>query len=255
MKALNFMTTRFFKFVATISFVTGLAMLPAQAQSLTGNVGSAGVTKAEQSVEARLGLDDEGNAASRIHYDNAFTDWYQLRLIGSFSKPDSEDWDLTGLTVENWFQWSEEQADNSGFNGGLRFAYGFAKDDGPDEAEVRLTLTDKFAGDWEWRSNLIAEIETGDGSDGGVDLELRGQISRAINVSALGSDDWRLGVEVFSELGNSRNIPGFDDQAHQVGPVVKIGWDNGVFVQSAVRVGITGGADDSMAKVFIGREF
>lgn len=249
------MTKHFVQFLAMSCLVTVFAMLPAGAQSLTGNVGSAGVTKGEQSVEGRLGLDDEGNAASRFHYDNALTDWYMFRLIGSFSKPDGEDWDLAGLTAENWFQWREERADNSGFNGGLRFAYTFAQDDGPDEAEVRLTLTDKFAGDWEWRSNLIAEMEAGDGSQGGVELEVRGQISRAVDLSALGSDDWRLGLEVFSELGNSRDLPGFDDQAHQVGPMVKISWDNGLFLQSAVRAGVTGGADDGMVKLFIGREF
>ncbi|MEQ8557413.1 MAG: hypothetical protein RIB03_03770 [Henriciella sp.] len=243
------------RFTVAAGFAASIAALPSLAQSLTGNVGSAGVSKGEQSVEGRLGFDEDGNAASRIHYDNAFTDWYQLRLIGAFSKADGEDWDVSGLTLENWVQWSEEASDNSRFNGGLRFAYTFAQDDGPDEVGLRLTVTDKFAGDWEWRSNVKADTEAGDGSEGGVDLEVRGQISRALEVSALGTHDWRLGVEVFSELGNSRDIPGFNEQAHQIGPVVKVGWDNGVFIQSAVRVGITDGADDSMAKLFVGREF
>lgn len=227
----------------------------ATAQSLTGNVGSAGISDGERALEARIGVDEEGNAGARIHYDYSFTGWYQLRLIGSFSQPDGGDWDYSAFTVENWFQWSEEASDNSGFNGGLRFAYGFADDGGPDEAEVRLTATDKFAGPWEWRANLIGEIEAGDGSEGGVELELRSQVSRAVEMTALGTDDWRFGVELFSELGNTRDIPGFDDQAHQVGPVVKIGWANGVYLQSAIRAGITDGADDSMAKLFIGREF
>ena len=231
------------------------ASLAVEAQSLTGNVGSAGISDGERGVEARLGLDGDGNASSRIHYDHSFTDWYQLRLIGSFSRPDGGDWDTSSFTVENWLQWSEENSDKSGFNGGIRFAYGFADDGGPDEAEVRLTITDKFADAWEWRANVIAEMEAGDGSEGGVSLETRGQLSRALNIVALGSDDWRLGAEIFSEYGNSRDIPGFDDQAHQIGPVVKIGWENGVYLQSAVRVGVTDGADDTMAKLFIGREF
>ena len=157
--------------------------------------------------------------------------------------------------MENWLQWSEEASDNSGFNGGLRFAYAFADDGGPDEAEVRFTLTDKFADGWEWRTNLIAEMEAGDGSEGGVSLEARWQLTRALGVQALGSDNWRFGVDVFSEIGNTRDIPGLDDQAHQVGPVLKVGWGNGVFIQTSLRVGVTDGADDSMAKFFIGREF
>ena len=248
---------RFSSFFATSSLaLTVFAFaLDASAQSLTGNVGSAGVTDGERALEARLGVDGDGNAGSRAHFDYAFTDWYQLRLITSFSQPDDEDWDFSSFTVENWLQWSEEANDNSGFNGGLRFAYGLADDGGPDEAEVRFTLTDKFADVWEWRTNVIAEMEAGSGSQGGVDLETRFQVSRAFPLEALGTDDWRLGVEAFSEFGNSRDIPGFEDQAHQIGPVMKAGWENGVYLQTAVRVGVTDGADDTMAKLFIGREF
>ena len=249
------MTSVFARLVILTLITFGLAATPTYAQSLTGNVGSAGVTDGEQAFEARIGFNDDGDAAGRVHYDYSFNDWYQLRIIGSFSQPDGEDWDYTGITFENWFQWREEADDNSIFNGGLRFAYGFADDGGPDEAEVRFTITDKFADGWEWRTNVIAEIEAGDGSEGGVSLEARGQLSRALDVIALGSEKWRLGMEVFSEFGNSRDIPDFDDQAHQIGPVVKVSWNNGVYLQSAVRFGLTDGSDDTMAKLFLGREF
>lgn len=227
----------------------------AWSQSLTGNVGSAGISAGERSVEWRAGMDDGGNLASRVHFDQAINGWYQFRVIGSFERPDGEAWDYTGLTVENWFQWSEERNDNSGFNGGFRLSYGLADDTGPDEIEARLTLTDKFAGDWEWRANIIAEAEAGESSEGGLALETRAQLSRAMRINALGSDDWRIGLEAFSEYGNTREIPGLKDQAHQIGPVLKVEWDNGVYLQTAARVGISRGADDGMIKLFIGREF
>jgi hypothetical protein len=126
---------------------------------------------------------------------------------------------------------------------------------GPDEAQVRLTLTDKFAEGWEWRANLIGEIETGEGSEGGVNFESRVQLTRAMDFAALNSEDWRVGAELFSEFGNSRDTPGFDQQAHQIGPVLKVSWDNGVYLQSGVRFGMTDGSDDSMFKLFVGREF
>lgn len=187
---------------------------------MTGNVGSAGVTDGEQAVEVRIGFDDEDNIAARIHYDYFFIDWYQLRVIDSFSQPDDGDWDYRGLTIENWLQWCEEASDNSGFNRGLRFAYGFA-DKGPDEFETRLTITDKFANGWEWRANVIAEIKAGDKSEGGVALQSRFQVSSAVNVFALNTQDWRLGIEAFSEYGDSRDFLSLNDQAHQVGPVLK----------------------------------
>ncbi|QYJ01381.1 hypothetical protein KUV46_03055 [Thalassovita mediterranea] len=227
----------------------------ANAQSLTGNVGSAGISDGEQSVETRFGVNDAGDAAARIHYDYAATGWYQLRLISSFSRPEDEDWDFSAFTVENWFQWSEEARSGEGFNGGLRLAYGFADGGGPDEAEVRLTITDKFAGAWEWRANAIGEVETGSGSQGGVEIETRAQLTRAIDTDMLGSSGARFGVEIFSEWGNSRDIGGLDEQAHQIGPVLKLDWSNGVFLQSAIRAGLTEASDDAMFKVFIGREF
>ncbi|MEM7492903.1 MAG: hypothetical protein AAF296_05935 [Pseudomonadota bacterium] len=245
-----------FMSVAGVAAATMLCFSPTYAQSLTGNVGSAGVTNGERGVEARIGFDDDGNLGSRVHYDQSFTGWYQLRLIGSFSQPDGGNFDFRSFTIENWLQWSEEASDNSGFNGGLRFAYGIASDsDDTDEAEVRFTLTDKFGDGWEWRTNVIAEMEAGKGSQGGVDLETRFQISRAVDVTALQTDSWRLGVELFSEYGSSRDFDGLDDQAHQIGPVLKASWDNGVYIQTAVRAGLTDGSDDAMMKFFIGREF
>ena len=233
-----------------------LALSPeAKAQSLTGNVGSAGISDGEQSVETRFGINDAGDAAARIHYDYAATGWYQLLLISSFSRPDDEDWDFSAFTVENWLQWSEEARSGEGFNGGFRLAYGFADGGGPDEAEVRLTITDKFAGAWEWRANAIGEVQTGSGSQGGVEIETRAQLTRAINTDMLGSPGARFGVEIFSEWGNSRDIGGLDEQAHQIGPVLKLDWSNGVFLQSAIRAGLTEASDDAMFKVFIGREF
>ncbi len=227
----------------------------ANAQSLTGNVGSANITAGERSAEARFGMDDEGGAQSRAHYEQSLTGWYKLRLIASFRKPDGGDWDYSGLTAENWLQWASESKTGQGFNGGLRVSYTVSDGDRPDAAALRLTLTDKFADVWEWRANAIAEVEAGDGSEGGVELESRLQLTRRIPVALLGTDDWRLGGELFSEYGNTRDLPQISDQAHQIGPVVKVEWGNGISLQTAVRFGVTDGSDDAMAKIFIAKEF
>ncbi|MBI1291976.1 hypothetical protein GC173_12160 [bacterium] len=242
--------------VRSIAFVVAgsLWLFPhtAAAQSLTGNVGSAAVNRGERSIEARFGANDQGNAAARIHFDYAFTDWYQLRTIASFSRPEGGDWDVSGLTFENWLQWSEEARDGEGFNGGVRLAYTFRDGGGPDEAAVRFTITDRFAEQWEWRANLIGEIETGDGSEGGVALASRLQVTRA--VALWPPLETRLGVELFSEYGDTRDIADPEDQAHQIGPVLKAEWGEGFYLQTAVRVGLTDATDDAMFKLFFGRE-
>ncbi len=227
----------------------------AHAQSLTGNVGSANISAGERSVEARIGIDEDSVAQSRVHYEQSLAGWYKLRLIAGFRKPDGGDWDYSSITAENWVQWASESKTGEGFNGGLRVSYTVSDGDRPDGAALRLTLTDKFADVWEWRANAIAAAETGDGSEGGVELESRLQLMRRIPVAMLGTDDWRLGGELFSEYGNTRDLPDFSDQAHQIGPVVKVEWGNGISLQTAVRFGVTDGSDDTMAKVFIAKEF
>lgn len=233
------------------SFCPGFAW----SQSLTGNVGSAGISDGSRSIEFRTGFDDDGNLAGRIHYDQALTGWYQFRVIGAFRKPDGGDLDFSGVTLENWLQWAEEGRDGTGFNGGLRLSYTRSEAGAPDEAAIRLTLTDKFAGNWEWRANAIGETEIGGGRDDGFDLETRLQLTRALPVALGGTRDWRLGGEIFSEYGNIDAIPGLNRQAHQAGPVIKAEWDNGIYLQAALRAGLTDGADDFMGKIFIGREF
>ena len=242
---------------ALIGSAFGAVLLssPAGAQSLTGNVGSAAINQGERAVESRIGFDSDGNAAFRFQVEYAFTDWYQLRVIGAFSRPDDGDWNYSATTLENWFQWREEAEDASGFNGGVRLGYTFSDDDGPDEVALRLTVTDNFADGWEWRANPIGEIETGNGGADGVFLQTRAQLSRSLGLSAFGSSEQRLGVELFSEYGNSEDIPAFDEQAHQLGPVLKAEWDNGVYIQTGARFGLTDASDDSSFRLSLGREF
>ena len=236
-------------------FLYACASGAAAAQSLTGNVGSAGVSAGGRAAEVRAGVDDAGNVAARVHYEQAFSDWYQLRAIADFRQPEDGSWDYSGLTVENCFQWAQESRDGAGFNGGLRLAYTVADGGGADEVSARLTLTDRFAEGWEWRANLIAAAGTSDDADSGVDLESRLQLTRAVPGAAFAGGTWRLGAELFSEYGNARDIPGLDQQAHQFGPVIKAEWGNGVYIQAGARAGLTGGADDAMMKFLLGREF
>lgn len=234
--------------------VTSLAGA-ANAQSLTGNVGSANIAAGERAAELRLGVGEAGIAQSRAHYEHSLSEWYQFRAIAAFRKPEAEGWDYSGLTLENWLQWSTEGREGKGLNGGLRLAYTFADGGRSDEAAVRLTVTDRLPDGWEWRANLIAGFETSGDPAAGADLESRFQVTRAASRTLMGSEKWRFGAELFSEYGNTLDLQGIDRQAHQFGPVAKVEWGNGVSVQTAVRFGLTEGSDDMMFKLFIGQDF
>jgi hypothetical protein len=60
---------------------------------------------------------------------------------------------------------------------------------------------------------------------------------------------------LFIEFSNTGDYATFDQQAHQIGPVLKAAWEGGMYLQSAIRFDLTEGADDAMVKLFLGREF
>ena len=61
--------------------------------------------------------------------------------------------------------------------------------------------------------------------------------------------------ERFIDCSNTRDFATFDQQAHQIDPVLKAAWENGVYRQSAIRFDLTEGSDIAMVKLFLGREF
>lgn len=240
--------------LATISACLAVAT-PALAQSLTGNVSSPNISAGDRGVESRTGMDNEGNLAGRVHYDQAFSGWYKLRFIGAYSRKDGSSVDFSGVTLENWLQWTEESSDGSGISTGATFSYTLPDGAGPDKSAFGLLLADRFAQKWEWRANASADTEVGGGRKEGVNLGSSFQLTRKLNITQAGSSNWRLGAEMFSKYGTTDDILDLDDQAHQIGPVIDGKWDNGFYLQAALRAGLTEGSDDFMGKVFIGRKF
>jgi hypothetical protein len=90
------MTTMLKAFLGAGALICAMGAAPAFAQSLTGNVGSADVEKAEQGLEVRIGADSDNNKSSRAHVQYGFTDRYLLRVITSFRMPDGGDWEYSG---------------------------------------------------------------------------------------------------------------------------------------------------------------
>lgn len=240
--------------LTTISACLAIAT-PVWAQSLTGNVSSPKISAGDRGVESRTGIDDEGNMAGRVHYDQAFSGWYKMRLIGAYQRKDGASLDFSGVTFENWLQWTEESSDGSGMNTGATLSYTLSDGAKADKTAFGLLLSDRFAQSWEWRANGSADSEVGGGRKEGVNLGTSFQLTRKLDIVQAGSSNWRLGGEIFSKYGTTDDILDLDDQAHQIGPVIDGKWDNGFYLQAAVRAGLTTGSDDFMGKVFIGRKF
>lgn len=227
----------------------------ATAQSLTGSVSSANITRGEGKIEARYGVNDEGSAASRLHAQYAFTDWCRLRVIVAATDRVGEGWRHGSTALESHFQWAEEAVDQSGFNGGLRVGYTSRPDGRDDTVGAVLIVTDRFAGPWEWRANFNVTTPVNGNVSDDAKLEVRASLTRALAFDMPGVRSWRAGVELFSELGTPNDFMSDRASAHQAGGVISIGLGNGVSISSRARLGLSRNADDAMLQIAIGRSF
>ena len=256
------MLTMMFRLLTAVSLFILFAAQAALAGSPIGNVGTAVANKDEFSYELRMAYQfdeenprEDGRFRIRQHIDYGFTDWYAVRIVTEQDRRDGDAYDFTGLTVENRFQLFERR--KHGWDGSVRLIYIFGASPGePDEIDTRLIANVPIGEKWAFRHNTILEREVGDNAADGVLLELRTQLMRKLPFDASGPlDRVSLGAEMFSDFGELQNAGGFDDQNHQIGPVMKAYWDNGAYLQFGYRAGLSDDAPDHILKLFVGRRF
>ncbi len=232
------------------------------AASPTSNVSTASVDKGELSIEQRMGYttDTPGEAdhqrfRMRQHIDYGWTDWYATRLVVSEDKRDGDNLEFGSISLENRFQIFEKK--QHGWDGGFRLSYSHSDGDKtPHDVELRLVAGVPFADGWEARGVVSIEHEVGEDAEPGALLELRSQVTKAIPQTSIDYiKELRLGVEMFNDFGKLRELNGYDSGEHQFGPVMKMKFSDGNYIQAGYRAGISEASADHLVKVFIGREF
>lgn len=247
------------RFFFSAAFLLGAT--PALASSPVSFVGTAKVNEGAQSLEARAGFTTDHSGSSvherlklREHYDYGFNDWYALRVVLEQDKRRSEDIEHEDVTIENRFQIFEKR--EHGWDGGIRLIYVHADGDKtPHEIDVRLMAMVPFEEKWEYRHNMVWEHDVGPDSENGLMLELRHQLTRAIDAPPSYFKGLRAGIEMFNDFGRLRELSGYDDQGHQFGPVMKGRFENGYYFQAGYRAGLSEDAPDHLFKLAVGRKF
>lgn len=236
--------------------------ITAHAASPISNVGTAKVNEGELSIEQRMGytIDTPNNSAHkrfrmRQHLDYGWNDWYATRFVVEQNKLHADNVEHASISLENRFQIFEKKTD--GWDGGFRLIYGHSDGDKtPHEIDVRLMAQVPFGtnDDWEFRHNTVLEHDIGENSRNGVTVEFRNQITKALDAPDY-MKSLRMGVEMFNDFGRLRDSAGFNSQDHQIGPVIKGSFDNGLYFQTAYRAGISDDGADHLLKLFIGKKF
>ena len=235
-----------------------LFALPAMAASPTSFVSGPGVTAGETSVEVRGGysLDDERAGLDnrwqfREHVDHGFNDLYALRIIAAQNDRRGEDFEHSSISVENRFQIFNEAQD--GFDGGFRISYGHNKGSTADNVGLNLIGQKKLMNSWTTRHNITLSHEVGSDADDGLSLGLRHQTMKTIAFEPLSAAS--IGIEMFNDFGNLSNQSGYSDQDHQIGPVFKGKFDNGISFETGYRLGVSRAARDHLFKLGVAKSF
>ncbi|MGF1483637.1 MAG: transporter [Opitutales bacterium] len=225
-----------------------MAAVAVQGQS-TSSVYSPDVVKGRHAVEYRAAFDAETDDFShRIHYQYGFTESLRGRIIFEQDKPEGEDFDFQFVRLEVLWQFLEDE--EAGFDSALRFEGELG--DGDDSASrFRIGWTNKIDLDdnWQLRGILKTGHEFGENSDDGFIIDLRAQVSRKV------TDALRVGVEYFGDLNTTDDIGSFEEQEHQLGPLVKFNLGSGWKGQAGPLFGLSDAASDAELRLFLIKEF
>jgi len=118
-----------------------------------------------------------------------------------------------------------------------------AESDRPDRFRLAWTGKTDVGGLWQLRANVLAGREFGDAAGGGVLLETRLQATRRLPAAGA-----RLGLDLYSGLNRTTDFGGFDEQAHQLGPIFK-GRLGPLKLEASWLFGISAAAPDHNARL------
>lgn len=233
-----------------------LATLPLLAWSAsvsalnTTSVFSPDVRAGSQLAEYRLSAVPQsgGDAiAHRLHFQRAWSEDWRWRLIGLLSDSGADDLEYRYMRLELQNQFLSD--DVGAWDAAVRYEFQIAdNDDRPSQVRVAFTAKRDLNAHWQIRGNFLTGREFGAESGDGFLLETRAQVTRALG-------DYRLGIESFNDFNDTQDTGNFDEQQHQLGPVLKgkIG-KRGKFLFSTL-FGVSGAADDTDIRLHLIRSF
>ena len=215
------------------------------------------VEKGEAYVEWKGGylIDDEddvdGSWVQEGNLGYGVTDFWNIELGGAVEHVDGDDddTDFTGVTIDNRFELTQpgEYWLDFGFSG----AYGIApQDDAADSIEGKLLFAKEVGGFSNLANVIVGREVGGEAEDNDLTYGIALASSYAIN------DNLAAGLEWYSDFGDfDDESEDFDDQSHQLGPVVYGNFAESVGYEAGVLFGVSEGAPDATLKAVLNYAF
>ncbi|HPE29620.1 MAG TPA: hypothetical protein PLV61_00415 [Parvularculaceae bacterium] len=224
-------------------------LAPACAQNTAG-IANPDVKAGARSFEYRAAYEtrDDGRPgafAHRLHYQQSFDESWQGRVVLLQSERGGEALEFRSISLEVMRQFVESET-----SGGWESAFRVdglipLADSQPGRIRAAWLNSYEFDDDWKLRAALYFGREIGDLARSGVSIETREEISRRV------AGDFRIGVQAFNNFNTTAQFGVFNEQRHQLGPMLKGAITNRLSYTASALFGVSRDAADADFRLFI----
>lgn len=226
-----------------------LAAAPAFAQN-TSSVSGADVKEGTRVFEYRAAYAPEHDGkdsafAHRLHYQHAFDGSWQGKVIVEQSETGGGSLEFRSVSLELQKQFLESE-NSGGWDSALRFDGRIPTEDGrPGRARADWLNSVDFGDGWQARGDVYLGHEVGDLAKDGFTLETREELTKKL------PNGLRLGAQMFNNFNTTAHFGSFDEQRHQLGPVIKGKISKHVGYNAGVLFGLSDKAPDTDFRLFL----
>ncbi len=223
-------------------FALSAFSLPALGQN-TGGVFGPVVNEGHQSWQYRIALDsDTDRDAQRLHYQRSINDDFMWRVVVQRREMANGQHEHDYLQGELFWQLPDIR---SNWHQGVRFDL-LARDDGRPYVFGLHWMSDLHFDDrWMLRTLLLTGVQFGQNRESGLALQTRA----SLNYKAL--QGFNLALSMFNRYGFVDDMPGFEEQRHQIGPTLSASLGQGWSLQAGYLKGITRSTSDDTFRLWL----
>jgi hypothetical protein len=222
------------------AFMLLIDVVPANAANTSG-VHGPNVDADDRSLQLRIALspsdedDGQDNWGTRLHYQHAFNDRVRGRVILQYRDRGNFEYEyFRGELLYNF----KKQAPDGMWSSGVRLDARQRRSDNPEQVSLNWTNQWNLANGIRIRGVLIGAWEFGSPrAFSGTEIETRSSISKKLE------NGLRVGIEMFNEFGEIGDFGSFNDQSHQIGPMIG-GSIGGLKYEMRYLAGISNGTRD-----------
>lgn len=206
----------------------------------------------DKSMMYRLGFspgEDGGpdGYAHRIHYQQAFNGNLRWRVMSQFrDRGGDQDFELDYIRAELLWHFRAKQNDN--WDSALRFDIRARKGSRPEKFAINWTNQWQLSPKWRLRGILIPAWDFNGTAEGGTTIETRASLAYKMD------SGHSISVEMFNDFGKISDMGSFNEQGHQVGPMLS-GKVGGVGYQLGYLAGVSNGASDHAFRLWFNKSF